>query len=594
MTTIKGFPVHPGIVEGSVFIKLNSVKAIPNKNLPPLDVETEIACYLGVLDSLKKEFQDLLQPSEEKSKSTTTQLIELYIALLGDPTFTQNIPNLIKEKKRTAVKAVQETMKIIEQEFSKIENEYFRSRFDDFKSIGDKILEKILGHGGFEALRKPKIIVAESLSVAELLHIPPTNILGIITATGGATSHTAILAESLNIPAIFGIKEQFNLFSSKDRVIMDAYTGTIVLGPSPSVSSQYQEIKKRRIQYEHDMLQTTKNCSAENSEDNECVFVMANIGNLNDTSLVEKYHADGIGLYRTEDLFLASSSYLDEEDQARYYEKLMEQTKGPVTIRTLDIGGDKTIKNSVLSPVNEDNPFLGFRSTRLFVQDPTEFKKQIRALITTYEKHPRLKIMIPFISTLEDFISLKKVCLDIYEEIHGHRECPIPIGMMAEVPSTAIAIRDFLPYTDFVSIGSNDLIQYLLAVDRNNTSVAHYHSSSNPALLMVLRHVAQACKEHKIPISICGEIGKEPHLARLLLGFGITTFSMSPINIPIIKYIVMNSSKEECEKLAEDLKPLIFESEITAYLQKDLDNFLKSRGVSFDAIVDYSDDEEQS
>lgn len=577
MVTIKALPIHPGIVEGSVFIKMDPIKLISQQIHHSINLEEEIERYFHVLDTLTQEFQQVQWNNKEMSNNTRQQLVQLYIALLSDPTFTKKVPALILEQKLPATKAVLAKLEIIKQEFSKINNEYFRSRFDDFQSIGHKIIEKLLGHSGYKEIKKPKIIVTESLSAAELLHIPVENILGILTATGGVTSHAAIIAEALDIPSIFGLEENINLISSKDNIIMDAYTGTIIVNPSPEISLEYQSIKEKRSQYKEDITYATQTHS------DSSFSIMANIGNIHDLDMLTKYYGDGIGLLRTETMVLLENSYLSEEEQTSYYSALLEKTQNmPVVIRTLDLGGDKKLQDNQIMPIYEDNPFLGFRSTRLFVQDSTEFKKQIRALINAFPKNPKLQILLPFITILTDFITLKNIILDCYEELHGHRNCPIPIGIMAEIPSTLICIDHFLEYVDFVSIGTNDLIQYVLATDRNNTYVSQYHQSTHPSILRLLQNITKCCNEYNIPLSLCGEMGKEPHLTRLLLGFGIRSFSMSPPSIPMIKYIATYSDIEECKKLVTDIQGMRYSEEIFEYLKQDLVMFLKSKNAYFE------------
>ncbi len=578
MLKLKGIPINNGIIEGPAFIKANPLRILLRKKPEIIDPVAETKNYLQVLDKLKDEFQQLKKAQTHFSNKTNQQMADLYIAILNDPVFKKQIPKLIAEQKIEATFIIIQELNYIEQEFAKLNNDYFKSRVDDFKAIGHKILETLMGIGTYDHIKKPKIIIAESLSAGDLLHMPLEYIKGIITASGGATSHAAILAEALEIPAIFGVEGLIRHLSKKDTIIMDGYTGDVIFKPTPEVSKFYQELSIKHKKYEQDVLADAKGNS---TMDGKYFSIMANIGNAHDVNLIHKYHADGVGLLRTETLVLLEESLLSEQEQSSYYNTILEETNSlPVYIRTLDLGGDKTITNSSITPLDEENPFLGFRSTRLFVTDPTEFKKQVHAILENYDTNPNIKIIIPFITTLDDFLTLKEVALECIKETINK---PIPIGMMLEVPSAIICLEDYIPHSDFFSIGTNDLTQYILATDRNNSHVAHYHTPANPAIIRMLSYAGSICKKHDTPLSLCGEMGKESHFIRLLYGLGINTISMAPASIPMSRYILMHSTEDECKKVAENVLKMQHSHQIIDYLKQDLVEFLKKQNLYFDS-----------
>ena len=583
MLKLKGIPINQGIVEGTVFIKVNPVKTLLKKKCTTIDPTIEINNYLEVIATLQHEFQQLKYQNIALSNSTNQQMADLYIAILNDPVFKKRIPEHIQEQKIPATYIILQNVETIKQEFAKIDNEYFRSRYDDFESIGYKLLERLTGTRGYASISKPKIIVAENLSAADLLQLPIEFIKGIITAGGGATSHAAILAEALDIPAIFGVKNIIEHANRTDTIIMDGYGGDVIINPLPETSVFYQDLTKKHLQYEENIIASAKDCRT--TKDGHPISILANVGNIHDVHLIHKYNADGIGLLRTETMVLLKGQLFSEDEQTLYYESFFKKTNNlPVSVRTLDLGGDKTIKNASITPLDEDNPFLGFRSTRQFVRDPREFKKQIRALLKSYPINPNIKIMIPFVTTLDDFLILKAIVIESYKELYT-TPFTIPVGIMAEVPSTLICLSDYFPHVDFISIGTNDLTQYVLATDRNNKYVSHYHNSAHPAIIKLLYYAGEQCLKHNIPLSICGEIAKEPHFIRLLYGLGIPTFSMSPIGIPMARYILANSTLDECQQLVKDILPMQHTQQIESYLHNDLINFLTKQDAYFDNCI---------
>jgi len=580
MHYLQGIPISNGIIQGSVFIKHDPVKSTLLRYASILSVEIEIEKYMDILNDINKEFQHLKWHNNEVSSSISQQMINLYSALLSDPVFTQKIPQLIKDNNISAPHAVVQKLDKIQEEFANLENKYFRSRFYDFKSIGDRILDKLCGNKSLLDINSPVIIATASFSLAELLQIPKKYILAILSETGGTTSHAAILSESISIPAVFGIKNLLYHIQENDQIIVNGYKGNIIINPSTDISQKYLFLKEKHLQYNQDIQNSLS--SQSQTLDNQDISIQANASNITDIENAQLYNADGVGLLRTEVLALTKGYIPDEEEQYQYYKELFLILKDkPIYIRILDLGGDKFLnRNDTL--LNEANPFLGYRSIRMFIEHPNMIKSQFYAIIRASHYNRNIKVLFPFITTLKDIIVLKELFYSCYQEIHPNQKCLIPIGIMAEIPAIIICLKDLLPYIDFVSIGTNDLTQYTLAVDRNNSFVSKYYQVSNPAVFRLIASALAQCNQAGIPISICGEICKDPIYSRVLLGMGAFTFSMTPSFIPLIKYILTKSNYQECRELWKKISTFTDSKEIDKYLSDELDEFLKLHGTYFE------------
>lgn len=573
-----GIPISPGIKNGQVLIKQDPSKNLCYIPVSPQDIKKELDKYHKALAELQEEFEHL--KASTQSNLISKQMIEFYHTILYDPFFIDQIPNMIKELNVSAQHAVIEKLNAIESEFSNLTNEYFKNRFSDFKSIGNQLLDKLNGSCNFNHIKKPVILITKDLSAAELLHMNTENILGVILENGGATSHTAILLNSMEIPAIFGVEHILSNATNNDPIILDGYKGKVIINPSKEVSYFYSTMKQKYDDYNQNIAKVIQEEST--TEDQESFCIMANIGNIEDVDIANKNGAEGIGLFRTEIFNIASNKFLDEEATIKYYKDLTQRMPNkPFTIRTIDLGGDKFLPFQDSAYGNENNPNLGYRSTRYFIQQPKILKDQLSVLIRTSEFHPHIKIMFPFITTVDDIIRLKEIFFECWNQHHSH-DCPIAIGMMAEVPATLICIDQFLPHVDFVSIGSNDLIQYVLAADRSNTSVSQYYQMSNPAVLKLIAYTIERCNRNNTPISICGEIAKDPLYTRLLLGMGLREFSMHPSAIPMIKYILKNSNTNECKQLWHTVSSMTNHGDIDIFLQNELNKFLRSNNAFLD------------
>lgn len=583
MLVLKGTPISTGIVEGPIFIKKNSKRMFNYTTAKFQGKEVEVSLYQDSLTTLIEELKSLKWNHEEVSDKTGQQMITLYNSLINDDFFKYKIPQCICDEQISAQEAILKKLALIKKDFDALDNEYFRARYQDFAALGNRILEILNGSSTIQNITDPVIFIAQSLSVADLLAFSKDKMLGIVTSEGGITSHAAILAESMEIPAIFGVKDLLSHVKNNQNIIMDAYKGEVIINPNTKTLENYRTLRQMRIKYENQIIESISQSFT--TLDGQSLEIMVNVGSLHDITLAKKHHADGIGLLRTEVFCLSKNRSLNEEEHYQYYKEFLTYANNyPVTIRTVDLGGDKFLKHRDKNLINELNPFLGYRSTRMFIDSPDELKMQLRALIKASPINPKIKIMLPFISTLEDLLFLKDIYYQAADELKdevpdGHK---IPLGIMVEVPSVVICIDDFLPHIDFISIGTNDLTQYILAADRNNPLVARYYQNSHPSIIKLIYHVVQKANEFKIPVSLCGEMAKEAIYTRLFLGIGMRSLSMNPLFLPLVKFVSSHSNPKECLFLWKEIVKMKSAKEIDAFLEEDLNNFLKEKGAYFD------------
>ncbi|MGL5722072.1 MAG: phosphoenolpyruvate--protein phosphotransferase [Brevinema sp.] len=584
-----GTPISKGLVEGRVFFKKINRQQLRSDFFPFESCDAEISKYLKAVEQIQNELATL-QTESKHLTATGRQMIDLSATLIRSHLFNKQIPDCILELKIPAQTAVQKSLSQVKSDFDKMENDYFRSRFDDFKALGNRIIDILNGNYSLEEFKHPAIFVAEEVTPTEIIRFSAAKkLLAVLSIHGGTTSHAAIVAEACGVPAIFDIKDLLTLKSGQ-RVIVDAYKGQIIVDPDAETRLTYRSIKKRRANYEKKLIDSISKRSQTLCGCNLDIF--ANVGVRDDITVAKQSHADGIGLLRTEVFMMTEKGASDEESLFKHYSSILAYTDlHPVTVRTLDLGGDKYAERTGEPPLKEANPFLGYRSTRMFLDDPTILKAQLRALLRASVKNPNIKIMFPFISTLEDVLQLRaiydEIVMDLLPEIPHIAN--IPVGIMAEVPSIVLCLEDIFPFVDFVSLGTNDLTQYTLAVDRNNPYVSRYYQNIHPSLIKLIQLTVDKCNAANIPVSICGEMSKEPYLTRLLLGMGLRTLSLNPSSIPLVKFTAMSSRLVDCEEIAKKVLVMKTSQEIMNYLDADLSAFLKQH----DAHFDYEDIKEK-
>jgi phosphotransferase system enzyme I (PtsI) len=489
--------------------------------------------------------------------------------ILDDQMLIQDTVDRIRKKKVNAEWALDLTLEKLDMAFKAIDDEYLRERRSDLHYVSARIFRNLLGkkHDDITRIKGKVIVVAHDLSPADTLQMNLKYVAGFITDIGGKVSHTAILSRSLGIPAVLGLEVATTLINGGDLLIIDGETGEVVINPTEEVSQSFIERKRRTRSMEREVLKYAS-LQAE-TRDGVQVHLQANIEMVEEISSVKMHGGEGIGLFRTEILYLNRKDLPTEEEHFQTYRRLAEDiSPASATIRTLDIGGDKFLPN--YSKGNEMNPAMGLRAIRFSIKETDIFKTQLRGILRA-SAYGKLRILLPMISGIEEVRQTKA----ILEEVkRGLVKAKIPfdrgikIGAMIEIPSASVTADILAREVDFFSIGTNDLIQYALAIDRINEHVSYLYEPLHPAVLRIIRGVVQFAHQAGIPVAICGEMAAEPAYAIILLGLGLDEFSMNPVSIPKVKKMLRMLRFEETQSLVEQLFRFQTASEIERHVRK--------------------------
>lgn len=529
--------------------------------------EAEIRRFDQALQKAKNELQLIRDKVAKEQDEENAKIFDAHLLVLEDPELVGAIENQINNKSVNAEAALVENTDSFITIFEQMDNEYMRERAADIKDVRKRILSHLLEKPlpDISLVQEPTIIVAEDLTPSDTAQINKEFIKGFITDVGGRTSHSAIMARSLEIPAIVGVQTAVASIEHGEEVLIDGIEGDIFVQPSEDTKHKYEYLQK---EYDKKLAEWAllKN-EPSITKDEYQVELGANIGSYQDMDLVLKHGAEAIGLYRTEFLYMENNNFPTEEEQFEAYKSVLEAMENkPVVIRTLDIGGDKKLDYWDLP--DEMNPFLGLRAVRLALQNKDVFRTQLRALLRA-SIYGNLKIMFPMIATLDEFREAEGLLLEEKENLLNEGievATDIEVGIMVEIPSTAILAEQFAKEVDFFSIGTNDLIQYTFAADRMNQNVSYLYQPLHPAILNLVKMVIDASHKEGKWTGMCGEMAGEPTAVPLLLGLGLDEFSMSPSSILPARSQVRNLKKTEMEKLAiqalqlpssEDVKQLV-------------------------------------
>lgn len=562
----KGQPASPGIIIGKAFVISKDFKVPQQEKIKPANVEKEILRFKQAVEKTRQDILLIREKIISDIGNKDAEIFNAYILFLKDRSFIEKNLRIIKEEHVNSEFALHRILEEYKKLFSNISDSYLKEKIIDIKGLFEKIM-KNLSEEPLELFPKKGkwIIVAQDLSPSDTAELDKKNVLGFITETGGATSHTSIVARSLEIPAVVGVKDIIKQVKKDDLIVMDGEKGIIVINPDSSVLEIY---KKERIKYliKIKMLKKLKKLEAI-TLDKHKIILNSNIEFPEEVAVVKGYNADGIGLFRTEFIYINRTNLPVEEEQFLIYKSVVEKmAPKPVIIRTLDIGGDKFFPYFKISP--EQNPFLGLRAIRLSLSNINIFKIQLRAILRA-SAFGNVKIMFPMISTIEEFIEAKNIVFDIMEELRKKRinfDEKINIGIMIEVPSAVIMADELAQRADFFSIGTNDLIQYTLAVDRGNEAVMSYYNPLNPAILRMIKKTVESAHKNFKHVSVCGEMAGEPHLVFLLLGFGVDELSVSPASILQVKKIIRNIKFRDTFEVAETVLKMEKTEEIKKFI----------------------------
>jgi phosphotransferase system enzyme I (PtsI) len=514
-------------------------------------VEEEVArlkrAIRQVIDEL---IEDNFQVSQKIGKREA-EIFLAYVAILKDPYFIAQILKDIRENDVNAEAAVLRQVDEFGRAFRNMDDIYFRERGADVRDIGRRVIQKLmLSQQDASDLSEPVIIVTSELTTSETVRLDREKVLAFATESGGKESHAAILARSLGIPAVVGLEGLLSKVNKGDNLIIDGDMGIVVINPHAEVIQNYQDLKSKRELYRSDLRKLIPLPSK--TLDGYEIRLWANIGSLVDLEYAVHFGAFGIGLFRTELPFLVRKRFLSEEEQFSLYKKVVNQAAGrEVTIRTLDFGGDKFFEDD--KSQRQKNPFLGYRSTRVFLREKGLFKQQLRAILRASAYGP-VKILFPMISNIGEVTEIKDLLESTKRELQIEGipfDGGIPFGVMIEIPSVAILADQIAKEVDFFSIGTNDLIQYTLAVDRDNDLVNHLYEPLNPAVLRLIRNVVEVANRTKKQMTLCGEMAGTPAYIPLLIGIGLTDLSMTPSCLLEAKKIVRSIGYEHWQSVAK-------------------------------------------
>ncbi len=563
---IEGIPASPGIAIG-IALKYEKFKPkVVKKELKEEEVSGEIERFLMAIERSKSELRKILTLAVEKLGSKGAEIFEAQILMLDDKTIINKIIERIKEEKLNAEFIIQDEIEKYIKFMQDSGDDYLKERAHDLEDLKNRVIRNIQQQKWLSRFDTSRIVVAENLTPADTILFSRNQVLGYATDLGGMTSHTAILARALKIPAVVGLKEATKSIKTGDLIILDGYKGILIINPEQDVVEEYQNKIKRIAEFER-KLEDFKFVPAV-TIDGRKITILANIEFPEEVNEALESGAEGVGLFRTE--YIISNGTIPEEDeQFEEYLKVAEKVYPyKVVIRTFDVGGDKIFRDYH----REENPFLGWRGIRIGLDKPEILLSQLRAILRASVKK-NVWVMFPMVSSIDEVREAKKY-IDMAKAQLKEKNIPfdenIKVGVMIETPSSALMAKEIAREVDFFSIGTNDLVQYTLAVDRGNETVAKIFQEFHPAVLRLIQFVVESAQRAKIPVSVCGEMAADPFATVLLVGFGLGELSVAPKMIPEIKRIIKTIKFKDAKRISK--RALVFKTqdEVKNFLMKEL------------------------
>ena len=571
MQRIKGIAVSHGIIVGRAFLVGSAEQVVPHRTIDESEVTAQYARLHAALAAAGAEIAELSERTRRELGNEPAKIFEFHAGLLRDKALVAAIERRVSGNFVTAEQAVADQFRVLVDQFKRMGNEVFEQKANDIIDLERRVLGHLMGEekSRLAQLDAPAVVVAHELTPSQAAAMDRSKVIAIVTDLGGRTGHTSIVARALGLPSVVGCQRCSTEVEDGDEMIVDGNEGVVILRPDAKTLEEYRR-KQERSQRSRAAMRELSGLEAV-TKDGHRIELMGNIEFPEEIEAVLANGGDGVGLYRTEFLWLTRKEPPTEQDHMDAYLRAIKLLKGkPLTIRTCDLGADKYTQAQMEEP--ERNPFLGLRSIRHSLANPAEFKSQLRAILRA-SAHGPVKTMFPLVSNLMELRQGKLMIADIGEELEDEGvafDRQMPVGVMIEVPSAALMARTFAAESSFFSIGTNDLVQYTLAVDRGNERVAHLYQAAHPAVVYLAKSVVRAARSAQIDCSLCGEMAGEPLFSMLLLGMGLRTLSMVPDQIPVVKRVIRSVTMEQCERLARRVGSFDSERQVETALRDEL------------------------
>jgi len=571
MQRIKGIAVSHGIIVGRAFLVGSAEQVVPHRTIDESEVTAQYARLHAALAAAGAEIAELSERTRRELGNEPAKIFEFHAGLLRDKALVAAIERRISGNFVTAEQAVADQFRVLVDQFKRMGNEVFEQKANDIIDLERRVLGHLMGEekSRLAQLDAPAVVVAHELTPSQAAAMDRSKVIAIVTDLGGRTGHTSIVARALGLPSVVGCQRCSTEVEDGDEMIVDGNEGIVIVRPDAKTLEEYRR-KQERSQRSRAAMRELSGLEAV-TKDGHRIQLMGNIEFPEEIEAVLANGGDGVGLYRTEFLWLTRKEPPTEQDHMDAYLRAIKLLKGkPLTIRTCDLGADKYTQAQMEEP--ERNPFLGLRSIRHSLANPAEFKSQLRAILRA-SAHGPVKTMFPLVSNLMELRQGKLMIADIGEELEDEGvafDRQMPVGVMIEVPSAALMARTFAAESSFFSIGTNDLVQYTLAVDRGNERVAHLYQAAHPAVVYLAKSVVRAARSAQIDCSLCGEMAGEPLYSMLLLGMGLRTLSMVPDQIPVVKRVIRSVTMEQCERLARRVGSFDSERQVETALRDEL------------------------
>jgi phosphotransferase system enzyme I (PtsI) len=548
----RGIPVSGGVCRGKILVLDRPQHVVAKRDLTEQELLHEVSRLQKAIVETRHQILDVQRRLSEGIGAERASIFDAHLLVLEDPVLMDEVVRKIQEQRVNAEYAFQTVAERFATELAKVDDEYLRERAGDMRDVTNRVLDQLLGREeeiDLRHLKEPAIIIAHDLTPSRTAQLDRKNTLGFATDVGSRTSHTAIMARSLRIPAVVGLKSVSEELTGGEYALLDGFNGVLIVHPTEQTLFEYGQLIKKQVTLEEKLKDTINKPAV--TLDNHRVFLSANIEQAEDAKTATETGAEGVGLFRTEYLFINREALPSEEEQYEEYRKAASVLKPrPLVVRTLDIGGDKLLSH--LQVPTEMNPFLGWRAIRFCLQQPEIFRAQLRAILRA-SAEGNVKMMYPMISGLDELIQANALLDKCREELRRENvpfDERMEVGVMIETPSAAMIAETLAERVHFFSIGTNDLIQYSLAVDRMNEKVAHLYEPTHPAIVRLITTSIEAAHAQKVPVSVCGEMAGDPMLVPLLIGLGVDELSVAGGAVAQIKFLIRRLKYSECTQLA--------------------------------------------